>query len=56
MARVTSTQNEPIVPDEARANPRISATATAMPVAADRKFWCVSPSIWERYESVVSPP
>ncbi len=27
---------------------RISATARAMPVAAERKFWCVSPSIWER--------
>ena len=32
------------------------ATASAMPVAADRKFWCVSPSIWTRYDIVLSPP
>jgi hypothetical protein len=26
--------------------PRISAIATAMPVAAETKFWTVSPAIW----------
>ena len=26
--------------------PRISATATTMPVPAERKFWTVSPTIW----------
>ena len=51
-----SIQNEPTVLDEAREKPRISATASAMPVAAERKFWWVRPSIWERYESVLSPP
>ena len=33
---------------DARAKPRISATASAMPVAADRKFWSVRPSICTR--------
>jgi hypothetical protein len=33
---------------EEREKPRISATASAMPVAADRKFWCVRPSICTR--------
>ena len=33
---------------DARAKPRISATASTMPVAADRKFWCVRPSICTR--------
>ena len=56
MARVRSTQNEPSVLVEVRPNPRISATATAMPDAAETKFWTVSPSIWLKYESVVSPP
>ena len=46
----------PTVLTEARAKPRMRATASTMPVAADRKFWCVSPSIWARYESVLSPP
>jgi len=33
---------------EEREKPRISATASAIPVAADRKFWCVRPSICTR--------
>ena len=36
--------------------PRMSAMATAMPVAAETKFWTVRPAIWLKYESVVSPP
>ena len=36
--RVMSTQKLPIVWAERRANPRINATAIAMPVAADTKF------------------
>ena len=36
--------------------PRISATATAMPPAADTKFCTVSPSICVRWLIVVSPP
>ena len=38
MQRVISTQKLPTVFAEARAKPRISATASTMPVAADRKF------------------
>ena len=36
--------------------PRISATATQMPTAAEAKFCTVSPAIWLKYVSVVSPP
>ncbi|CKY45993.1 Uncharacterised protein [Mycobacterium tuberculosis] len=39
-----------------RAKPRISATAIAIPVAPDRKFWWVRPSIWVKYDNVLSPP
>ncbi|MGY4434352.1 hypothetical protein ACVWWO_006829 [Bradyrhizobium sp. F1.13.1] len=46
--RVTSTQKFPTVRADAREKPRISATASAMPVAADKKFWCVRPSICTR--------
>ncbi|MET4767191.1 hypothetical protein ABH970_007563 [Bradyrhizobium ottawaense] len=38
MQRVTSTQKLPTVRIEAREKPRIRAIASAMPVAADRKF------------------
>jgi paraquat-inducible protein B len=41
---------------EARAKARIRATASAMPVAAETKFWVVSPTIWVRELSVLSPP
>ena len=34
----------------------MTATATAMPVAAETKFWTVSPAIWVRWLIVVSPP
>ena len=34
----------------------MSATNTAMPAAAERKFWVVNASIWVRCDSVVSPP
>ena len=36
--------------------PRIIATSTAMPTAAETKFWTVRPAIWLKYVSVVSPP
>jgi hypothetical protein len=42
--RVRSTQKLPIVPTRRRTSPRTSATATAMPTAADRKFCTASPS------------
>ena len=48
MQRVTSTQKLPTVRIEAREKPRISATASTMPVAADKKFWCVRPTICVR--------
>ena len=48
MLRVMSTQKFPIVRTDFRAKARISAIASAMPVAADRKFCTVSPSIWLR--------
>ena len=53
--RMRSTQKLPIVRCPARDRPRISATITAMPAAADTKFWTVSPTICVRWLSVVSP-
>jgi hypothetical protein len=41
---------------EREAIARISATATAMPTAAETKFCTARPAICEKYESVVSPP
>ena len=35
--------------------PRMSATTTAMPAAADTKFCTVRPSIWVRWLIVTSP-
>jgi hypothetical protein len=54
--RVRSTQKLPTLFADARAKPRITATATAMPVAAETKFCPVSPAIWVRWPMVVSPP
>ncbi len=39
----------------ARAKPRITAKATAIPVAADRKLWTVSATIWLKLLIVLSP-
>ena len=36
--------------------PRTSATATAMPAAAEAKLWNASWVICEKYDIVVSPP
>ena len=55
IVRVRSTQKLPIVAEPRRARPRISATATAMPTAADTKFCTVRPAIWVRCAIVVSP-
>ena len=38
------------------AKPRMTAASTAMPTAAETKFCTASPAIWEKCESVVSPP
>ena len=56
MTRVASAQKLPIVVAERRANPRNSANASAMPVAADRKLWIVRPNIWLKFDMVDSPP
>ncbi|CPU65042.1 Uncharacterised protein [Mycobacteroides abscessus] len=42
--RTRSTQKLPIVPTRRYAKPRTSATATAMPTAADTKFCTASPA------------
>ncbi len=44
--RTRSTQKLPIACVDRPIKPRISATSTAMPVAADKKFCTPSPSIW----------
>ena len=54
--RVRSTQKFPIVSDRRRVRPRISATTTAIPTAAETKFWTVSPAICVRWAIVDSPP
>ncbi len=53
--RVRSTQKFPRVFDCFRVRPRMSATATAMPAAADTKFWTASPAIWVNWAMVFSP-
>ena len=54
MPRVRSTQKLPMPVGAERANPRTSATATAMPTAADTKFCTVSPAIWTVWPSTFS--
>ena len=46
--RTRSTQKLPIVFEECRAMPRISATIAAIPVAAETKFCTVRANIWLR--------
>ena len=46
MLRVMSTQKLPMVVAECLTKPRIRAISIAMPVAAERKFCTVRPSIW----------
>ncbi len=53
--RVRSTQKLPRPPVFFRAKPRISATATDMPTAADTKFCTASPLICTRWPIVDSP-
>ena len=56
VVRVRSTQKLPIVVDRRRVNPRMSATATAIPTAAETKFCTVRPAICVRWLIVDSPP
>ena len=44
--RVRSTQKLPSRSVWVRVRPRMRATATAMPTAADRKFCTARPAIW----------
>ena len=53
--RVRSTQKLPIRSVRERMKPRISATATAMPTAAEAKFCTASPAICARCPIVDSP-
>ena len=46
--RTKSTQKLPMVFEPLRANPRMRATATAIPTAADRKFCTASAPICDR--------
>ena len=48
LPRTRSTQKLPIRSVRERVNPRIRATATAMPTAAETKFCTASPDIWTR--------
>ncbi len=52
--RVRSTQKLPSRSVLARAKPRISAIATTMPTAADRKFCTARPANWTRWPIVTS--
>jgi hypothetical protein len=53
--RTRSTQKLPSVSLRVREKPLTSATATAIPTAADRKFCTASPGIWAVKPSVCSP-
>ena len=55
VVRIMSTQKLPSVCVRLRTMPRISATATAAPAAADTKLCTASPAIWLRYDIVDSP-
>ena len=55
IARTRSTQKLPSRSVRERAKPRISATATAMPTAAETKFCTASPAICVRWPIVASP-
>ena len=48
MLRTRSTQKLPIVVGVRRVKPRISAISTAIPTAAETKFWNVSATICVR--------
>jgi hypothetical protein len=51
-----STQKFPRVRAELREIDRTRAAAMPMPTAAEVKLCRVSPTIWEKYERVDSPP
>ena len=53
---MTSRQKLPSSLTPRLAKPRITAASTAMPTAAETKFWTARPAICEKYVIVVSPP
>ena len=53
---MTSRQKLPSCFAPRLANPRITAASTAIPTAAETKFWTARPAICEKYDIVVSPP
>ena len=53
--RTRSTQKLPTRSVRDRVKPRMRATATAMPTAADTKFWTARPAICVRWPIVASP-
>ena len=53
--RTRSTQKLPMRSVLERVNPRITATATAMPTAAETKFCTARPAICARWPMVASP-
>ena len=55
VVRVRSTQKLPSVRRPRRTMPRMIATTTAMPAAADTKFCTARPTIWVRWLIVTSP-
>jgi len=55
MPRMRSTQKFPMVSEWRRTRPRMRATATARPTAAEAKFCTARPTIWVRWLMVLSP-
>ncbi len=55
MMRTRSTQKLPRVLDRARVRPRMRATATAMPAAAEVNISTTRPAIWVNWDMVSSP-
>lgn len=53
--RTMSDQKLPSSPERERAKPRTSATATAMPTAAETKFCTASPPTWTTWPMACSP-
>jgi hypothetical protein len=53
--RTVSTQKLPRVVPRRRTRPRMKATASAIPTAAEMNWCHTSPSIWLRWLSVDSP-
>ena len=52
--RIRSTRKLPMVVADLRENAKMSAPRTAIPIAADRKFWTASPTIWVKELRVTS--